>query len=576
MMKTPKISARLFRALGLIVIIVIALHSLINQWMAHVLFLKVYLVEETWESLTVSLIFALMTIPLFLFVIYQLANSIFGIRLDRLLNGFENLAKGNLAYRVALDGRSSRKNDRYFSKRDELDIIIESFDEMAARLENIDNRRNQQEEKLSFLATHDQLTELPNRLMLEQAMKRAIARAKRNKRYVFLLLMDVDNFKLVNDALGHAAGDQVLRTISQMLQTMMRGSDLLTRMGGDEFMLLLEDIDSIAEARSVAERMCNAINEHNFLFETHNFHLSLSIGIVAMDGVKEVREVLAQADTALFNAKRWGRNRVVVYGVGGESKNRLAETSLWVTRILEAIKEDRFCLYFQPVVHLEKNQIDHYEALLRLKNGDGTTVLPGVFLPIAEQFGLMPRIDRWVVKETITTLHKKSKLNLFMNLSSFSLSDESILEFVEMEISRSGIAPGRLGFEITETAVVQDLELAESWIRRLKALGCRFALDDFGAGFSSFLYLRNLPLDQIKLDGFFIRTLGREASQRNVVQAMHELANALQIETVAEYVEDQEIVTVLKEIGVRFGQGNFLGLPDPEFQRKSQLLDSVV
>lgn len=525
--------------------------------------------QQIRHALMTSLIFGAIAISLFMATLFFLTNSLLGMRITRLLEGFTALSKGCLSVRLA-KGQTGRKS---LSGRDELDLLMESFDTMADRLEKIDSKRREQEEQLSYLATHDSLTGLPNRRLLEHEMKKALGSHQPVKWPAFLL-MDLDNFKFVNDTMGHAAGDQVLIKLTAVLKEMIQEKDLLSRLGGDEFALLLTDCGGPEQVCSLAERICRTVAEYRFIFEKNSFHLGLSIGIVMIDGTNtDPGVILSQADTAMYSAKRQGRNRVQVYQPD-DTMIKLSETSNWASQIKDALEEDRLRLFYQPIVRLADLQIDHYEALIRLRNPDGELIPPQVFIPAAEQFGLMPQLDRWVVKHVVRTLRENPEIRIFMNLSSFGLADQSFLEIIEKTMMDEGIEPKRLGFEITETALVQDLEHAQHWIESLKALGCRFALDDFGAGFNSFLYLRHLPIDQLKLDGLFIKNLGSEPIQKPLVQAMHQLAGALGIETVAECVEDAESLQILKEIGVSFGQGFFLGEPvsafdlNPLYKRK--------
>lgn len=423
-------------------------------------------------------------------------------------------------------------------------------------------KRKQQEQQLSYLATHDPLTGLPNRRLLEDALKRAVARSRRGVVNI-LMFMDLDNFKLVNDTLGHASGDQVLFNLTRVIQKHLRTGDLLVRFGGDEFAVLLEGIE-IEEAMVVAERMRREVEEYRFVVGEHSFHLSLSIGLAVVDGEESPGVVLSRADTAMYMAKDQGRNRVVVYRPEDGVVARLTEANQWVTRIKDAIRENRFLLFYQPLVRVSNDQVGHYEALVRMRGEDGEIIAPGEFIPVAERYGLMPQLDRWVFQQVIKNLQENVKIRLFMNLSGCSLADEGLLSFIEEHLIESGVDPGRLGFEITETAVVQDLTAAERWVRRLKALGCSFALDDFGSGFNSFIYLHSLPVDQIKIDGSYIRTLENDPTRCAMVQAMHALALSLGMETVAEFVENEAILDIVKKIGITYGQGYHLEKPNQE------------
>jgi diguanylate cyclase (GGDEF)-like protein len=526
-------------------------------------FSKRLLKDQTYQALIASLIFSITTIILFLVLIFFLTNSLLGVRIAKILGAFEILSHGNLDVRLTQHSRNQPESKRY-RDLDELDFLMESFDKMADRLESINSKRKKQEQQLSYLATHDSLTGLYNRRLLEHTLRKAVLHAKRGRKSSFVL-MDLDNFKFVNDTLGHSVGDKVLMQLTDILKKQLRATDLLARLGGDEFGLLLDGMENVEEAKVVAARMCQTVEDYRFTYKNHSFHLGLSIGIVMIDGMTDPGALLSQADSAMYSAKKQGRNRVVVYSDRDHILNQLSEIGEWAIRIKDALAGNHFCLYFQPIVRLNDSKICHYEALVRLLDHNGALISPNKFIPAAEQFGLMPQLDRWVVKHAIQTLIEYPGIQLYINISSFSLADTSFLGFIEENMFQYGIGPGRLGFELTETAIVQDLNLAKLWIDRLKTLGCQFALDDFGTGFNSFLYLRHLPVDQLKLDGLFISNLAGDTTQRPLVQAMHQLARALGIETVAECVENKEIVTILKGIGVTYGQGYHLGRPAATF-----------
>ena len=418
-----------------------------------------------------------------------------------------------------------------------------------------------QEQQLAYLATHDPLTELPNRRSLEEALRQLLARARQGHPGT-LLFLDVDNFKLVNDILGHAAGDEVLVRLTRLLQRKLRVEDLFARVGGDEFAVLLEGVDSEG-ALAVAERMRLAVSEFHFGLDGHSVNLGLSIGLVAVDGQCTPGVVLSQADAAMYRAKEQGRNRVVLYRPEEDDLARLSEVSRWAARLKAALRDDLFVLYYQPVVRLSDGCVEHYEALLRLREGTGEVISAGAFIHAAERFGLMPQLTRWVIQEVIDLLQARPGFRVFVNLSAPCVADEALPRFVETRLAESGLDPGRLGFEITETTMVQDLVAAERWVRRLRMLGCRFALDDFGAGSSSFAYLRNLPVDELKIDGSIISTLESDPVHRALVQAMQTLAFSLGKRIVAEFVENEAIANILRGIGVTHGQGYYLGRPTP-------------
>jgi diguanylate cyclase (GGDEF)-like protein len=518
---------------------------------------KNLLVQQTSQPLLASLIFSTATMLLFLLVIFLFTNKLLGKRIAKILNAFEILSGGNLNVRLT---ESHGKAGFKTKDLDELDLLMESFDKMADRLRNMDNKRKEQEHQLGYLATHDPLTGLSNRRLLEHHLKKAVLQAKQGRKSAFVL-MDLDNFKFVNDTLGHAVGDKVLVQLTEILKNQLRSSDLLARLGGDEFALLLEDKGDTDEAEIVAARMCQAVEEYRFTYGNNSFHLGLSIGIVMIDGKAEPGMLLSEADSAMYSAKKQGRNRVVVYSVGNNMLNQLSEIGEWAIRIKDALQDDNFILYYQPIYRLNDSRISHYEVLVRLMGPNGDVIAPQKFIPAAEQFGLMPQLDRWVVKHAIQTLYKYPDIHLYANISGHSLADPSFLSFIEENMLFYSIEPQRLGFEITESTVVEDFDRVKEWIERLKTFGCQFALDDFGTGFNSFLYLRNLPVDQLKLDGIFISTLAEDLTQRPLVQAMHQLARALGIETVAECVENKEVVKILQGIGVTYGQGFHLGKP---------------
>ncbi|HWI51731.1 MAG TPA: EAL domain-containing protein [Symbiobacteriaceae bacterium] len=419
--------------------------------------------------------------------------------------------------------------------------------------------RRQREDQLRHLATHDPVTGVLNRRALSDHLQRLINRAVAGTGAA-LLLLDLDRFKLVNDTMGHAAGDQLLIGLTQLCRRFLRPSDVLARLGGDEFAILLDGV-TVEQAQGVAERIRKGIADFRFEHQGKLLSVGASVGVVAIDGSLDADSVTALADSALYDAKEDGGDRTVVFGTGMNGGQELFEAAHWAGRIRDAITNGLFFLEMQPVADLRTRQREHCEVLLRLRGEDGQTILPGEFIPAAEQFGLMPQVDRWVVDQTLRLLQDTSSLSLFMNISGQSLGDEDFLVSIEKRLRDQPQIAARLTFEITETAAVRDLLGAEAWMWRLKELGCRFALDDFGAGFSSFMYLRSLPVDYVKVDGSLVRNMDSEPTDRALVQAVVTVAHALGKSVIAEWVETREVAEALIALGVHTGQGYFLFRP---------------
>lgn len=521
-------------------------------------FSKKILEQQSWRVFLVSLGLSATAIFLLLIIVNIVANLIFGKRIAIILNGFNSLAQGNFGVRL-----SPKQSVNRFSRDDELDLVITSFDKLAAKLEEINHQRLFQKRQLMFIATHDQLTGLPNRWLMEKCLKKAINHAHRGKHSV-LLFMDVDNFKFVNDTLGHIAGDKVLIDLTSLIKKQINPQQILARFGGDEFALIMEKGATIEDGKILAAKICRAVGEYRFSSEERSFYFGLSIGIVPVNGVSDLNAILAHADNAMYTAKKMGKNRYEIYNPENSGNVLLPQTTEWIVKLKDALINDGFILFFQPIMKIDSKKIEYYEALIRLKNAD-KIIAPGEFIHIAEDFGLMPQIDQWVAGKVIATLKLQPTIKLFMNLSAKSLADDNLLKFIEESIVESGVEFSRIGFEITETAAITDLEHTGRWISRLKIKGCRFALDDFGSGFNSFAYLKHLPVNQLKLDGSFIKTLDRDPAQRAFVTAMQQLAQALGVETIAEFVENENVFKELEQIGVNYGQGFYLGKPAPIF-----------
>lgn len=422
--------------------------------------------------------------------------------------------------------------------------------------------------KLSYHASHDSLTGLINRREFEERLSSAFAQVRGGGgRKHALLYMDLDQFKVVNDTCGHAAGDMLLRQLAEVLQSHVRGSDALARLGGDEFAVLLSDCP-MHEALKLAELLREAIANYRFEWRDGAMQVGVSIGIVEIDNTSEsVGALMSAADVACYVAKDLGRNRIHVYEEGDAAERH--QEMQWVARVNRALEEKRFELYYQPIVAIspEIEAVAHYELLLRMRDDRGALVEPSMFIPAAERYNLMPGLDRWVVSETIRTLACRgpgpARYQLAVNLSGTTLNDAKFLDFVLEELEKGDLAEGALCFEITESAAIANLSKVVYFMKALKVQGCRFSLDDFGTGLSSLTYLKNLPVDYVKIDGHFIRGVVADPADRSMVEAIAHMARALNIETIAERVESREVLEKLREIGVAFAQGFYVAQPRP-------------
>jgi diguanylate cyclase (GGDEF)-like protein/PAS domain S-box-containing protein len=379
--------------------------------------------------------------------------------------------------------------------------------------------------RLAYLASHDPLTGFINRRELEERLSTVVAGIKAEPgRVAALLYLDLDQFKVVNDTCGHGAGDLLLRQLGDVLRARVPKSGALARLGGDEFAVLLADC-SLATATDIAESLREAIAAFRFAWRDNSLQVGVSIGIVPVDAASEsIGAVMSAADVACYVAKDLGRNRIHVYEEGDAAERH--QEMQWVARINRALEEERFELFYQPIVPIGGGKGDwpHYELLLRMRDERGEIVAPTAFIPAAERYNLMPGLDRWVVSHTLETLAYKAEpgttpYTLAINLSGTTLNDARFLDFVLDEITAAGVAPGAICFEITETAAIANLDRVVSFMRALKGRGCRFSLDDFGTGLSSLTYLKNLPVDYVKIDGQFVRNVLRDGADECVVES---------------------------------------------------------
>jgi diguanylate cyclase (GGDEF)-like protein/PAS domain S-box-containing protein len=423
--------------------------------------------------------------------------------------------------------------------------------------------------EMSFRATHDPLTGLLNRSEFERRMQQQWQEAQLDEVSHTLMYIDLDQFKLVNDACGHAIGDQLLKQVAALFRDCVRTHDTVGRLGGDEFGVLLAHC-TVDQARRAAQKMCDAMDDFRFVHEGRRFRVGASIGLAPLDQRwTSIAQAQQAADTACYAAKEAGRNRVHAwYDTDQALQARQGETQ-WATRLEQAIEDNLFVLHAQRIIPLKaEGQGLHAELLIRLRGPDGKLIPPGAFLPAAERFHMAPRIDRWVLREAFRVLDMQFEAlghvdTISINLSGQSIGDSSFHAFVEELLTHARFDVRKLCLEITETAVITKLQDAQAFIHAVRRHGVRLALDDFGAGASSFGYLKQLPVDYLKIDGQFVRELTRNELDQAAVRCFHDVARVMGIQTVAEFVEDEATVAVLRNIGIDYAQGYHYHRPEP-------------
>lgn len=449
-------------------------------------------------------------------------------------------------------------------------LVMKGTDEIARVAHDINGMLGtleQSRRELAYLAAHDSLTRLHNRRYFEEELQRELAEQRRIGGSGAVLWLDLDYFKEINDSLGHAAGDELLVQLGNTLRGETREYSLIARLGGDEFGMLIPHTDE-EEAVQTARRLLDMLASRTFDIGDHAIRVSASIGVVLYPAHGEnIDDLLARADLAMYDAKESGRNRLSVYAQSDEWESMMAERIKWAERIVSALRDDRFLLYAQPTLNMRDGSHGPYELLLRMVGEDGEIVPPGQIIPTAEKLGLIRDIDRWVARQAIRLLaeeHRAGRDTSFsINLSGYAFSDPELLDLIREEFALSGAEPSKLVIEITETAAITDIERAREFIRVLKKVGCRFSLDDFGTGASSFYYLKHLPVDFLKIDGSLVKGLNGATADKHFVRAIVEMCNGLQISTVAEYIEDEALLDAIGDYGVDYVQGFQVGTPEP-------------
>ncbi len=424
-------------------------------------------------------------------------------------------------------------------------------------------------EETNYQASHDLLTGLVNRREFEGRLKRVVDSAKRERDSHALCFLDLDQFKVVNDTCGHVAGDELLRQVGSLMQENIRSRDTLARLGGDEFSILMEHC-GIVQANQAAEHVIRALEGFRFHWEEHTFTIGVSIGLAIIDQhTKDSQEILSQVDSACYAAKDAGRNRIEVHTENSERLKQRKGEIKWSSEISDALDNDRFLLYVQPIVPMVNKKLKMgYEVLLRLKMQDGTITPPGAFLPAAERYNSATRIDRWVVQHTLQWLSCHADQiqhigSIAINLSGQSLGDQAVLDYITQQFESSDVPTEKIKFEITETAAIANLQDATVFMKTLSKFGCQFSLDDFGSGLSSFAYLKNLQVDVLKIDGMFVKDMLDDPIDYEMVKSINQIGHVMGLETIAEFVENDQVLEKLREIGVDYVQGYHLGKPMP-------------
>ncbi len=419
-------------------------------------------------------------------------------------------------------------------------------------------------EELNWQASHDSLTGLANRRQFEFNMGVLLSKAKADKLQHHLLYLDLDQFKVVNDTCGHDAGDELLIQITEVLNNKLRKSDVLARLGGDEFGVLLESC-SADNALAIANNLRHAVEDFRFGWQTKSFKIGVSIGIAEITGAEaKAAEVLSAADVACYSAKESGRNRVCFHEINASTTSVQQQEMQWVSRIQAALDNDSFELYLQRIqcVNCQNTTSEHYEVLLRKRSVNGDIIPPGAFLPAAERFNLIGSVDTWVIENVFKKLERLRAANkypdnliLSINLSGSSMANIDLLEKISYLLDESGFPAENFCFEVTETAAIANLKQATVFLSSLRNKGCKVALDDFGSGLSSFAYLKELPIDYLKIDGLFVKDIVVDNIDKAFVEAINQIGQVMNLETIAEFVENDEIMQILTEIGVNYVQG---------------------
>ncbi|HEC17457.1 MAG TPA: EAL domain-containing protein [Sedimenticola sp.] len=483
------------------------------------------------------------------------------------------IVSGTIGEEIAVTAMKSGAHD--YIMKDNLARLVPAV-ERELKDAQVRRAHREVEQTIRHMAYHDPLTNLVNRIEFERRLRRALADAREHRRHHALLYLDLDQFKIINDTSGHIAGDELLRQLAILLHEKVRDRDTVARLGGDEFGVLLEHCPA-DHAQQIAETLRQAVKDFRFIWQDKVFSIGVSIGLIGITEVSSsVKEVLSAADMACYAAKDLGRNRIHVYTEGDAELALRRSEMQWASHITQALEEDRFLLYQQAILPAADDKTaggggQQYEFLVRMRDKDGGLILPEVFIPAAERYSLMPALDRWVVNAAcshLAALHDKTGRTgkpgpFFINLSGASLGDSTFFDFIRQMVQQHGIPPESVCFEVTETVAIANLSHTVEFIREIRELGCRFALDDFGSGMSSFSYLKTIPVDYLKIDGGFVQHMTTDPMDYAIVEAINQIGHVAGLRTIAEFVENEATRLKLRAMGVDYVQGYGIERPEP-------------
>lgn len=435
---------------------------------------------------------------------------------------------------------------------------------------NLEEEIIKRTKELQHLAVHDKITGLYNRYEFEKRLTNLLKYSSNASAQSVMCYLDLDQFKIVNDTSGHVAGDELLSQVSFIMQQHVGEKDIVARLGGDEFGILFVG-NKIEEANKKSQNILNAIKAHRFSWEDKIFVVGASIGLVPITrSCCSLLDVISAADSACYEAKEHGRNCIYISSTDDSKHQKKHSEMQWLDRLNRALDNDDFMLYIQPITALveDSHEPQHYEVLIRMEDADRNIVLPMAFIPAAERYGLMRRIDRWVIKKVFKTfsmlmLTNRKLYTFSINLSGNSLTDETLSSYIESLFDRYKIPTENICFEVTETAAIANMDVAITFIKKMRTLGCKTSLDDFGSGLSSFAYLQSMPIDYLKIDGIFVHDIDTNEVNRAMVKSINEVSHIMGIKTICEYVETEGVKNILEDMKVDYAQGYYYSKPFP-------------